>query len=135
MKIIFTSVCGAIFLYFINSRNGDSFTDETNETLASGFAGPLQVPLVSGGFGSGGSGRNILLVTDVRLGDGMYIICVIYTKSMLSLIFSFAVWFFSSFLMTNSTDLKHFLHIPPSCFWMPDLSVTFLCIRSFPSSI
>lgn len=123
MKIFFTSVCGAIFLYFVNSRNGDSFTGETNETLARGFAGPLQVPLVSGGFGSG---RNILLVTDVRLGEGRDIICVLYTKSMLSLIFCFAAWFFSSVLMTDSTDLKHFLHIPPSHSWMSDLSLTFL---------
>lgn len=118
MKIFFfTSGCGAIFLYFVNSRKGDSFTGETNDTLARGFAGPLQVPLVSGG-----SGRSILLVTEVRLGEGMDIICVLYTKSMLSLIFCFATWFFSSVLMTDSTDLKHFLHIPP---------VTFLDVGSF----
>lgn len=66
MKIFFfTSGCGAIFLYFVNARNKNSFTGETNDTLAMGFAGPLQVPLISGGFGSGGSGRSIRLVTKV----------------------------------------------------------------------
>lgn len=120
-RFFFISGCGAIFLYFVNSRKGDSFTGETNDTLARGFAGPLQVPLVSGG-----SGRSVCLVTEVRLGEGMNIICVLYTKSMLSLIFCFAAWFFSSVLMTDSTDLKHFLHIPPSHSWTLDLSVTFL---------
>lgn len=76
------------------------------------------------------SGRSILLVIGVRLGEGMNIICVLYTKFILK------VHAFSEFLFCSLVYLINFnntlnwseafsAYTPPSHFWMSDLSVTF----------